>query len=70
MQLVAQWIKLYVYSQHCICCFSYSLSVQLASDFQLSSDRIDGEGAALVAIHNGVPNMVERGPVKIFSNHL
>lgn len=70
MQLVAQWIKLYVYSQHCICCFSYSLSVQLASNFQLSSDRIDGEGAALVTVHDGVPHVIVRGSIKILGNHL
>lgn len=59
-----------MYSQHCIRCFSYSLSVQLASNFKLPSDRIDGEGAALVTIHDGVPHVIVRRPVKVLSHHL
>lgn len=58
LQLVPRWIKLCMNSQHCICGFSYSLSVQLASNFKLPSDRINGEWAALVTGHNGVPHVV------------
>lgn len=73
VQLDAQLIKLCIYSvyiQHWICHFSYSLSVQLASNFQLSSDWIDGERAALVTIHNGVPHVIVRRPIRILSDHL
>ncbi|TNN89683.1 hypothetical protein EYF80_000286 [Liparis tanakae] len=43
---------------------------ELASDFDLSSDRVDGEGAALVAVHDGVPHVIEGRPVEILGHHL
>lgn len=49
---------------------SYSLSVQLAGHSQLSSGRIDGEGVALVPVHDGVAHVIVGGSVNILSNHL
>ena len=49
---------------------SYPLSVQLASDLKLSSDRVDGEGAALVPLHDGEAHVVVRGAVQILRHHL
>lgn len=51
-------------------CFSYSFSVELVSNFQLSSGWVDGEGAALVTVHDGVPHMTVGGPVQVLSIHL
>lgn len=45
------------YSQQSDSCFSYSFSVKLVSNFQLSSGRVDGEGAALVTVRDGVPHV-------------
>lgn len=69
VQLVPQWIKLYS-GQHRVCRLAYLLSVQLASDFKLSSDRIDGEGASLVPVHDGVSHVIERRPVQVLGHHL
>lgn len=49
---------------------SYSFSVQLASNFKLPSERIHGEWAALVPVHNGVADVVVGGSVQILGHHL
>lgn len=48
----------------------YPLSVQQASYSQLPSDRIDGEGTALISLHDGEPDVIVRRSVKILSHHL
>lgn len=50
--------------------FSYSLSVQLASNFELPPEWINVERAALVTVHDGVLDVIVGGAVEILRHNL